>query len=187
MNGWKTTAGALCAACGAAGYALWMRRECLTDSLTGLGNRRSFQRDLHRLFRQTGPLALCLLDVDDFKTINDSRGHPGGDEVLVELSRRLRRAAGEQGRFSRYGGDEFAVFLTGADAVPAGCRDFGRRLSRELARPWSAGGRPVAVTVCAGISAAAAGESPERLVLRADRALYQAKKLGPGRIVFLKP
>lgn len=177
------------AGCGAAaGYALWLRRECRTDALTGMDNRRGFERTLHGLVRRGRPFALCLLDVDAFKSINDDFGHLEGDAVLQELSRRLRRAVGDRGRISRFGGDEFAVFLTGQDARRSRCEALVRDLQDGLAAPWVLNGRTLPVTVSGGVGVfLGRGEGAADVVRRADRALYKAKAAGGGRFLMLAP
>lgn len=169
----------------AAGYALWQRRESRTDILTGLRNRRGFEETLRRLVRRGEPFALCLLDVDAFKSINDRYGHPCGDEVLRELGRRMGRVAPADSRMCRFGGDEFAVFLTGTHALPGEVRTFCRRLREELRRPWRVGAHTAAITVSGGMAVFAGdGDTGAGVVRRADQALYRAKSLGEGRIAF---
>ena len=112
--------------------ALRAMRLALTDPLTGLGNHRHFHERLERELRHAQekrlPLTLCLVDVDDFKRINDRFGHPAGDRVLSRLATRLRQT----GEAFRLGGDEFALLLPGYDE--------GTRRSRR--RPRSSSGSP---------------------------------------------
>lgn len=156
--------------------ALEATRLALTDQLTGLGNYRRFLERLERdgaAAEASGrPLALCLLDVDNFKRVNDRFGHPAGDRVLAEVATCLRHG----GESFRLGGDEFALLLTGRDEAAA-LEIAGAVLRRVRAAAYSHG-HPV--TVSAGV-AVLPGSGVERggLVRAADAALYRAK--GDGR------
>jgi diguanylate cyclase (GGDEF)-like protein len=145
----------------------------LTDALTGIGNRRHFDERLaserERAGRLKIPFSLCLLDIDDFKTINDTYGHAAGDDVLAATASCLRR----DGEAFRCGGDEFALLLPGypevaaAEAAAAICTRIG-----ELTDP---GGRPLVVS--AGTATLSPTSSdPEDLLRAADAALYAQKK-----------
>ncbi|HZW74058.1 MAG TPA: diguanylate cyclase, partial [Caldimonas sp.] len=156
----------------------------LTDPITGLGNHRHFQRELERQLDEvdeTGvPLALCLFDVDEFKWINDSHGHPVGDEILALVGGHLRDA----GEAFRLGGDEFAVLLrtvTEAEAVEIASQAVSR-VAR--ARP----GEDFAIAVSAGLATYPA-EGLERadLVRAADSALYLAKAEGRAAVRLYRP
>ena len=152
--------------------AIGAMRLALTDPLTGLGNRRRFQEELRReqsLLRGTArQLSLLLVDVDDFKAVNDLAGHPAGDEVLVAVGHRLR-AGGEA---YRLGGDEFAVVLPHADlATAAAAAEAIRRRIRNV----HIGSHRVTVSI--GV-ATADDDAAADLVRFADGALYRAKELG---------
>jgi diguanylate cyclase (GGDEF)-like protein len=169
-------------AAGAAGlYRLFTRRTveamrlALTDPLTGLGNARHFlerlERDLDAAEQARDPVTLVLLDVDDFKLVNDRYGHPAGDAVLVEVAGCLRRG----GEAFRLGGDEFALLLTGRSRAE-GVAVAEAVLTRIATAAYPHGG---AVTASAGVAtfpapALARGD----LVRAADGALYRAKHLG---------
>ena len=154
--------------------ALKAMRLALTDALTGLGNRRHFyerlERDLDRAEREGFPLTLCLLDLDDFKGINDGYGHPAGDDVLVGVAGCLRQG----GEGFRLGGDEFGVLLPGRDERE------GRLVAEAIVERIGAiehqGGR---VSVSAGV-ATYPGDGVDRsnLLRVADAALYDAKNAG---------
>lgn len=179
---------AFTAAAAAGGYALWLRRQCRTDALTGMANRRGFELALRTLVRRGRPFVLCLLDVDAFKTINDGFGHLEGDGVLRELAGRLDRTIGDAGHISRFGGDEFAVFLTGEWARPEESRRLLGALQEALTAPWILGGRALPVTISGGVSVfLGRGDGASDVVRMADRALYRAKAAGGGRILFTAP
>ena len=159
--------------------ALRAMRLAMTDPLTGLGNHRHFRERLGRTLRraqETGmPLAVCLLDVDDFKRINDNHGHLAGDRVLAQLGATLRLGS----EAFRLGGDEFALLLPGYDETAAR-RAADSVVTRIAALELEHGEM---VTVSGGIAAfpahAAAGEE---LVQLADSALYSAKARGKNRV-----
>jgi diguanylate cyclase (GGDEF)-like protein len=164
--------------------ALRAVRLALTDPLTGLGNHRHFherlERELEHAIRYGGPLALCLVDVDDFKRINDRFGHPAGDSVLSRVAARLRQS----GEAFRLGGDEFAVLLPGsgeAEALTAAESIIARIGALEFGQMGS-------VTVSAGIVIAPqhAHERAELLRL-VDGALYWAKEYGKNQARVYRP
>jgi two-component system cell cycle response regulator len=157
----------------------------VTDSLTGLRNRRYAMRHLEGLLRSTGATAF-LLDVDRFKSINDRLGHPVGDMVLKEIAERLRAHVRASDVVARLGGEEFLVIAVGTIGDLA--RVVGERLRQVVAEaPVRAGGEQVPVTVSIGIAEAAAGGSAEVLLKRADDALYRAKKGGRDRVEMESP
>ena len=144
------------------------RSRALEDSLTGLANHRAFQEEFESLLalgaRHRMELALLLIDVDDFKTVNDSAGHAVGDDLLVEMGRILRSQLRASDRPFRIGGDEFAILLPHTDA----CVE--PRAAGEFRRGFAFSG---GVT-----SAPAFATSRDRLLGQADEALYQAKRDG---------
>jgi diguanylate cyclase (GGDEF)-like protein len=162
------------------------RRAASTDGLTGVANRRSFDRELDRLVRarraQGTPFALVLVDVDHFKSVNDTLGHQAGDEVLQVVAQVLAAAARPGDIAARYGGEEFALLLPGADAATA-C------LVAERARVGLHDVRePVAVSASFGVACAPDdGDSPAALVEAADNALIYAKRTGRDRVVLAGP
>ncbi|WP_436533366.1 diguanylate cyclase domain-containing protein [Actinoplanes sp. HUAS TT8] len=145
-----------------------------TDSLTGLSNRAHFMERLDETYRDD--VAVLLIDLDDFKPVNDAYGHAAGDAVLAEIAGRLREAAGPDAVVARLGGDEFAVLLDRDDpAVVAG------RIVRAAAEPCVLpGGEPVRVRASVGIARSADGDSPAALLHAADQAMYEAKCAGKG-------
>jgi two-component system, cell cycle response regulator len=157
-----------------------LARQALTDDLTGLANRRHGGRQLERevalCVRHGRLLALVRVDVDHFKAINDSHGHQAGDEVLVEVARRLSEAVRGGDELARWGGDEFVAILPGTDKAGA-LRAAERLRAAVAAAPVQAAGRELPVTVSVGW-AHWAGDTPDDLLARADRALYRAKDDG---------
>ena len=162
-----------------------LRIRAQTDALTGLPNRRHFFEV--GLAAAAGPdagLSVLLLDIDHFKSINDGFGHPVGDEVLRELASRCRGLLRGNDLMARIGGEEFAVLLPGAGAAEAA--EVAERLRTAIdGMPVATQGGPVAVTISlGGAMLAAAGETFEALLKRADHALYEAKDGGRNRVTF---
>jgi|LNFM01.1.fsa_nt_gb diguanylate cyclase (GGDEF)-like protein len=156
-------------------------RAARLDPLTGLYNRRWLDevlaREYRRCSRENRPLSFLMIDLDLFKTINDSHGHLIGDEVLRILASRLRNAMSARGVAARFGGEEFAVLLADTDAALA--LDVAERFRAAVHdNPIATSAGPVPVTVSIGISERAGCHSPRALMQRADAALYRAKKQG---------
>ena len=148
------------------------------DPLTGVLNRRGFNELLGRSLAAAtdeSPAALLLLDIDDFKNVNDSHGHPCGDALLCHVTRVLEEATRSQDCVCRLGGDEFGVVLTRADADAA--RLIARRIEESLAeRPMYHGDDPIAITVSTGVASTSdSPPDPESLLREADRAMYRTK------------
>lgn len=158
----------------------------ITDELTQLPNRRAFMRRLEdevaRVQRYGYPLSLILLDMDRFKTINDTYGHPAGDEVLRNFASNILTIFRHHDMVARYGGEEFAVVLPNTDQHGA-LRALQKVQQRIAANPYHYNGetRPMP-TFSAGISLYRPGETPGNLIERADKALYEAKRQGRNRI-----
>jgi diguanylate cyclase (GGDEF)-like protein len=153
------------------------------DALTGVFNRGTFERRLDegvaRAVRAGRPLTLVLLDIDHFKTINDTHGHPVGDAVLRELGAAIRRLLRRSDLAARYGGEEFALILEDTDSQ--GGLVMAERLREEAARIAfsGAGGQPFRITVSLGIAAVPLdADGPKALLERADGALYESKRGG---------
>ncbi len=165
-------------------HALKAMRLALTDPLTGLGNHRHFHERLQQALveaeEQQLPVTVCLVDIDDFKRINDRFGHPSGDRVLAQVSSRLRQG----GEAFRLGGDEFAVLLPGHGeeaALAAGNSIVDRIAGMKLEHVGS-------VTVSAGIATYPAhGVGRDELIRLADSALYWAKERGKNRVRLYRP
>lgn len=164
--------------------ALRAMRLALTDPLTGLGNHRSFQervqRELLRAEADGEPFTLCMIDVDDFKRINDLFGHPVGDRILAQVGSRLR----QNGEAFRLGGDEFALLLPGLtadDALSTASSVLARVATLELDDVGS-------VTASAGIAGyPRQAFDRDELIRLADSALYWAKEHGKNRVHMYRP
>ena len=147
----------------------------MADDLTGLANRRRLEQGLTDGLA-AGPLQVALLDLDDFKEVNDALGHAVGDRLLEAVAARLARAAGPGALVARMGGDEFAVLLTGAD-VPA-ADDAVTRLVDSLREPVHAGGHDLLIGVSIGVADGTGTDDPVEVLRRADVAMYAAKTAG---------
>jgi diguanylate cyclase len=165
------------------------RRDALTDALTGIGNRKSF--DLSIQFRaqqateQRTDLCLMMIDIDHFKKFNDSFGHRVGDQVLKLVGSKLKQAITGQDSAARYGGEEFAVLMPQTkmfDAVDKADK-FRLALGAQSLKNRTTGQVYGAVTVSVGVARYRLGESLESFVTRADQALYRAKHEGRNRVV----
>ena len=162
-----------------------LRREARQDPLTGLKNRRSFEEDLRREMarsrRQGTPGAMLMIDLDHFKQVNDTRGHPAGDRLICEIAAILQRRVRQSDILARLGGDEFAVVLPNADATEA-------RLVAEsiVATIREHGEEGDGDGVTASIGIAAFGDDPRRssesIVSAADTAMYAAKDAGRDQV-----
>jgi diguanylate cyclase (GGDEF)-like protein len=173
-----------------AGPALWTarlfaeaRQQADLDSLTGLYNRRSFHdflaREVARARRYERRLTVIVVDLDNFKRINDQIGHLGGDTVLAEIADRIRKVVRASDIAGRVGGDEFAVIL------PESGRADGERLAERIRRTVATASIASAGTlqVSAGVAELTRDEGATELFERADQALYRAKGLGKARTV----
>jgi diguanylate cyclase (GGDEF)-like protein/PAS domain S-box-containing protein len=155
-----------------------LRRLAWSDSLTSLPNR-ALLVDRLRDVEADSPRSLLFLDLDDFKTINDSLGHPTGDGVLVELARRIGEVIREGDLVARIGGDEFAVLAEMADA--ATLEVLANRLLVAVGEPFVLDGRELRLSASIGI---ATGSGAEELLRNADLAMYEAKRRGGARFAF---
>lgn len=155
------------------------------DELTGAFNRRCIMRmlddEVARAQRSNTPCSVALIDLDWFKRINDSHGHPIGDEVLRTFAITVFANIRNIDRFGRYGGEEFLLVMPEtASAAAANILDRLRLIVAEL--DWSAFSSGMAVTISAGVAEMNPGETPDALLARADEALYAAKEAGRNRV-----
>ncbi len=156
------------------------------DQLTGALNRRGLDdalaREAARAERNRTPFCIALIDIDNFKAINDSYGHQVGDIVLVHLIAIIRETIRTHDLIGRYGGEEFLLLLPDSKINEA--VTVMERLRRELAaKPIAWAKQRLLVTFSAGVAQRAAGESDEAFIQRADQALYEAKRDGKDRAV----
>ena len=163
-----------------------LHRLATTDVLTGVSNRRHFfeiaQLDFEQARREDLPLTFLLLDVDDFKKINDRHGHQIGDRVLQRLAHCGTYVMRRDDLFGRIGGEEFAAIFPGCDIPQA--RLVAERLQREVQRLSFPGDpEPFGVTISQGLASLGPNEDLEDLYARADEAMYQAKRGGKNCIV----
>jgi diguanylate cyclase (GGDEF)-like protein/PAS domain S-box-containing protein len=163
-----------------------MVRQARIDPLTGLLNRRAFMDDMarriDRLEVEGLPGALMFIDLDNFKALNDTRGHDAGDEALRIAARLLRSSTRPSDLVARLGGDEFAVWLDGADEFVAAERAEALRAEAPRALSSLTEGRVAPVTMSIGIAARwpGRGEDVDALLVRADQAMYAVKRAGRG-------
>jgi len=165
-----------------------VQRLAITDHLTGIYNRRQLfelgARELLRAQRFAHPLSVLMLDIDRFKTVNDSYGHAAGDEVLRQVAQHCAHFIRDFDVLARYGGEEFAILLPETDAD--GAWRLGERLRESLAdKEMRAGEALVHVTISLGVAVnRQSGDVQlfEQLIDQADRALYAAKQAGRNRV-----
>jgi diguanylate cyclase (GGDEF)-like protein/PAS domain S-box-containing protein len=165
-----------------------LRHQAFHDDLTGLANRALFadrvDHALTRLARRSSSLAVLFIDLDDFKTVNDSLGHHVGDELLREVADRLRQALREVDTAARLGGDEFAVLLEDTDQD--GALRVADRLLEALHARFPIGRRQLTVGASIGVAVAGRRESVFEILRNADVAMYQAKEAGKGRVTVFR-
>jgi diguanylate cyclase (GGDEF)-like protein/PAS domain S-box-containing protein len=158
------------------------------DSLTGLANRFQMSQALGKILgsphESDRACAVLLLDLDRFKHVNDTLGHPAGDALLKQVAQRLERTAGQAGQVGRRGGDEFEVIVPGRIARKQ-VGDLAAEIIETLSQPYSIEGQRVIIGASVGIALSPDdGTASEELIRNADLALYAAKDLGRGRYHF---
>ena len=153
-----------------------LEQAALTDSLTGLGNHRAYQEELHREVKAAlatnAALSLAVLDIDEFKEVNDTAGHARGDQILFQMGRLLREVCEPADMRFRVGGDEFAVIMTGTDEEHARQRMERFRVLASL----------TGATVSVGVAQLEPGDDTEILREKADSTLYTAKRRGRNAV-----
>ncbi|WP_375480683.1 putative bifunctional diguanylate cyclase/phosphodiesterase [uncultured Jatrophihabitans sp.] len=162
-----------------------LRHQAFHDGLTGLANRALLQeRVSHALLgsaRTSGVVAMLLCDLDGFKTINDTLGHPAGDELLVAIAERLSAVVRAADTVARLGGDEFAVVMENVE-TPAEAMMLAERILSVVREPIRGTHGPISVTASIGVSFGTSSTSVEDLVSEADAAMYAAKAAGRDRV-----
>jgi len=168
-----------------------LSHQAFHDSVTGLANRALFHNRvdhaLQRLARTDSSVCVLFLDLDDFKTVNDSLGHAAGDLLLAEVGNRLRECVRSADTAARFGGDEFAILLEdGGFEVAA---EIAERVMHELAKPCDLEGKEVFIRASIGIAFADlfSDQRPDDLLRDADLAMYMAKNQGKGRYQVFEP
>ena len=158
------------------------RHDPLTDALNRKGLEEAMERELSNVRRKESPLSISLLDIDNFKKINDAKGHATGDQALAHLASVARECMRPQDTLARYGGEEFVILMPdtpldkGVEAMT--------RLQRELTkRFFLTGGEKLLITFSAGVAQLANGESGIEAIKRADQAMYLAKRSGKNRVL----
>ncbi|MCB9993905.1 MAG: GGDEF domain-containing protein [Hyphomicrobiaceae bacterium] len=166
-----------------------VQRETMTDALTKISNRKCFDMEIERAIEDTiefkQSLALVMVDIDHFKKFNDTYGHQIGDQVLRLVAMTLRAHTKGQDLAARYGGEEFAIILPDTDADGAGalCEKIRKAVqAKELLRK-STNEKLGRITASFGIAVFREGDTPARLIERADKALYAAKENGRNQVM----
>ena len=167
-----------------------LAHQAFHDALTDLANQALFRNRVEhastRAARRQSPLAVLFLDLDNFKTVNDSLGHTVGDGLLMAVAQRLQRHLRGVDTAARLGGDEFAVLLEDLEAEADATR-LAERLIAALSEPFGTGGREVVVGVSIGIALHHPALSSDQLLRNADLAMYRAKASGKGRAQVFEP
>jgi diguanylate cyclase (GGDEF)-like protein len=150
------------------------------DALTGLANRAVFDQRLQAETQRPGTVSILLIDLDDLKAVNDALGHLAGDAVLVGVADRLRRCVRADDLAARIGGDEFVIMLRESSAADA--RRVAQRIQASLDVPLMIEGDPIVVSASVGVAIGELDDA-QRLVRRADEAMYDAKVKGKHTFV----
>ncbi len=158
------------------------RHDPLTDALNRKGLDEALAREIAGVRRKDAPLSICMLDIDNFKRLNDSLGHEAGDNALIHLANVARESMRPTDTLARYGGEEFVILMPdttleqGVEAMI--------RLQRELTKAiFMSGKDKILITFSAGVAQLAAEESGADAIKRADQAMYLAKRAGKNRVV----
>jgi diguanylate cyclase (GGDEF)-like protein len=156
------------------------------DPLTGLANRGQLEERITEVLTRSprlgGGIAVLFCDLDNFKSINDTHGHSGGDEVLKEVADRVRGACRTDDLIARLGGDEFVVLLHGVQDLLA-AELVAEKIRVAVHQPMAVGGAVISLTISIGLTLAGPDADPAQLLGRADKALYQAKQAGRDQVV----
>ena len=167
-----------------------LQYQAFHDALTGLANRALFldrvDHALHRADRTAAPVAVLFLDLDDFKTVNDSLGHRVGDQLLVAVAQRVASVARAGDTVARLGGDEFALLLESGE-MPDTAQDVAERIATTLRAPFLLDATEVTVGLSIGIAVGQPPDVSADLLRDADLAMYMAKRNGKGRFEMARP
>ena len=159
-----------------------MRHDQLTRTLNRRGLEEAFEHEFARAQRRRSPLCVGLLDIDNFKKLNDTLGHDAGDAALIHLATVIRETLRPQDTLARFGGEEFVILLPDTpldNAVTALVR-----LQRELTRRFFLhDNEKLLITFSAGVTELQEGDTQASITKRADEAMYTAKKTGKNRVV----
>ena len=155
------------------------------DPLTQLPNRTTFadrlRQGIARSKRDKSLIAICFLDLDGFKPVNDQFGHDAGDQVLIEVAARIKNCIREQDTVSRHGGDEFALLLDDLPSIEE-CEQTLSRIQQVIAEPYLVNGEKITIGASIGLTLYPLDDSDADTLLRhADHAMYQAKVAGKNR------
>ncbi|MBM2614032.1 EAL domain-containing protein [Actinoplanes sp. LDG1-06] len=159
--------------------------EARRDPLTGLANRRAVHEHIDALLDRVRrpPIAMLLLDLDRFKEVNDSYGHPAGDLLLQLVTRRLQQVTRQSDLLGRLGGDEFVLVMAGENLTVSEANRLAGRIRAELTKPFPIDGVQITIDVSIGI-AHDGGQDADSLFQHADIAMYNAKRAGGGHVVY---
>ena len=167
-----------------------LTHQAFHDSLTGLANQALFRdrvgHALDRASRRNEPLAVVFIDLDNFKTVNDSLGHTAGDKLLLEVASRLRGCLRRTDTAARLGGDEFALLLEDLGG-PHEAQELASRVMEAFEQPFDVSGREVVIGASLGIAFDGQGTDTDKLLRNADLAMYSAKRNGKGRVETYQP
>jgi len=158
------------------------RHDPLTDALNRKGLDDALAREIASVRRKNAALSICLLDIDNFKKLNDRHGHEAGDKALIHLANVARQCMRRNDTLARYGGEEFVILMpdtTLEDGIEAMTR-----LQRELTKKFFLSGKEkILITFSAGVAQLEANEEGTDAIGRADRAMYLAKRAGRNRVI----
>jgi diguanylate cyclase len=159
-----------------------VREDQLTGSLNRRGLDDAFEREVARSDRRNTPLCIALLDLDDFKRLNDTHGHTAGDEALIHLVHVIKDTLRTMDVIARFGGEEFLIVLP--DTTMDDAMQTVTRVQRELTkRIFMHNNEKLLITFSAGVALRKAGEDQTTIIKRADDALYKAKRAGKNRVI----
>ncbi len=162
-----------------------LQHQAFHDALTGLPNRTMFTEQIAAALRDHVPAAVLFLDLDDFKTINDSLGHAAGDQLLRIVAGRVAKTVREDDTAARIGGDEFAVLMMGGETADA--ERLAARLVEAVRQPMILGGRQVSLHTSIGFAPADSASDADELLQNADLAMYTAKSRGKRSYLAYEP